>query len=361
MPNRQAERVAVVGAAGFVGRALLRTLQDAGTRCTAVVRGASELAVDGSFHECLSPAAAIAGPGFETVINLAYPNGGPPYSYPAQNQAILHSVRSLVADGGRIIQVSTQAVFGLALDRAIHAGPVTPVRDHPYVEAKVEAELALSSEQARRDLTLEIVRLGNVWGPGSGAWTLPLVQRLITGRPVAVRGETGYSNTTDVRNVASYLATLTDLEDRPRETRYHHLAEFSSVRWMEWIEPLAAALSVDPESADPAVVAIPSSGSAELAGVLPGPRTIYRGLAAERVSGSLARSALRRLPQRVFDKVKGIELVAATPSPLGREEQTFLAIMSSDREFATSLHADWRPPVGQAQSLESVLSWLEKN
>src|SRR4051794_11232814 len=105
--------VAVVGAAGFVGRVLLRRLQEEGVRVTAVVRGPAELAGESDFHDARSPAEAAGAGGFDTVVNLAYPNSGPPIEYPAQNKAIIETVTSLVREGGRLIHVSTLAVFGL--------------------------------------------------------------------------------------------------------------------------------------------------------------------------------------------------------------------------------------------------------
>ena len=290
MQTRPTNDVAIVGAAGFVGRVLLRQLQEAGVKATAVVRGAPELAVEGSFHDAMSPSDLAVRGGFDTVINLAYPNSGPPYGYPSQGEAIQRSVVGLVRDGGRVIQVSSLAVFGMALDRPVHLGPVRAVRDHPYVEAKVAAEHGLEREQAtNRRFGLDIVRLGNVWGPGSGAWGLPVVQRLVTGRPVGIFGKLGHSNTTDVANVAAYLRfLLADSGASGQDVRYHHLAEFSSIPWRDWVAPVAHVLGVDPVMVADSVLTMPTSGRSELASLVTTPRNIYRNLAGERVSGSVA-------------------------------------------------------------------------
>jgi nucleoside-diphosphate-sugar epimerase len=352
--------LAVVGAAGFVGRVLLRQLQEAAIKATAVVRGAPELAIEGDFHNACSPSDALNGDGFDTVLNLAYPNSGPPYGYPTQNDAIIRTVSGLVRDGGRLIQVSTQAVFGLALDRPVRLGPVRKVRDHPYVEAKIAAEHAFAKEQAARGLALDIVRLGNVWGYASGAWGVPIVHRLVTGRPVGVSGVASTSNTTDVANVAAYLTFLLEAQVAAG-VRYHHLAEFSAVPWGEWIAPVAAALGVEPVMADRSVLQMPRSGREEIAAAMSGPRAIYRSLAAERVTGSLARSALRRLPPRAFSRAKGVDVVFAAPPALDRDEQTFLAIMSCQQEFRSTVNSDWTPVLNWEQSLERFLEWLSRN
>lgn len=361
MQNSQDRRLAIVGAAGFVGRVLLRQLQGAGIKATAIVRGAPELAVEGDFHAACSPSDALGGSRFDTVINLAYPNSGPPYRYPAQNEAIERTVNGLVRDGGRIIQVSTQAVFGLALDRPVRLGPVPTVRDHPYVEAKISAEHAFAEEQAKRGLVLDIVRLGNIWGYASGAWGVPIVQRLLTGRPVGISGVSGTSNTTDVANVASYLVFLLDTGRTEPNVRYHHLAEFSAVSWDDWIGPVAAMLDVEPVMADRSMLEMPGSGREEIVATVGTPRTIYQGLAAERITGSWARSTLRRLPPRVFSRAKGVEVVFAAPPNRDREEQTFIAIMSAQQEFRSTVNSDWTPLLNKEQSLERFLEWLSRN
>lgn len=357
MPER---RIAVVGAAGFVGRELLRQLEERGVRATAVVRALAELAVDGDFHKSVLTA-DVEPASFDVVVNLAYPTSGAPFEQPEQNAAIIDSVSRLVRDGGRVIQVSTMAVFGMTLDTAPHPGPVKRRRDLVYVEGKIEAEHAFASLQRTRGLSVDIVRLGNVWGAGSGAWALLFVRRLLTGRPVGVAGSPGYSNATDVVNVANYLAHLL-VSPRAVEIRYHHLAEFSSVRWGDWLEPLAAHMGVEPVLAGPDWLAGPGSLAAEVAeSVVPGGvRSVHMRLAEERVGGSLARSAIRRLPRRVQPRLRSNLVVAAAPS-LGRIDQVVLKIMAGESEFPSHLDPAWQPPLSREESLERVVKWLDED
>ena len=232
MASAHSNRIAVIGAAGFLGRALMRRLEECGLPATAVVRGPAELALDGEYHELIAPAEAVAVEDFDVVVNLAYPASGATYEYPTRNAEIVETVRALVRRGGHVIHASTLAVFGLALERRPSLGPVPGVRDDPYVEAKIQAENLLENEQAEQGLSLDIVRLGNIWGRASGVWAQPVVQRLLTGRPVAVSGAPGFSNSTDVANAADYLAFLILNRGVSAELRYHHLAEFSHVRWL---------------------------------------------------------------------------------------------------------------------------------
>jgi nucleoside-diphosphate-sugar epimerase len=362
MPSGQGPVVAVVGAAGFVGRVLLRQLEERGIQVTAIVRGAPELSVDGDFHVVCSQPSALEGDGFDTVVNLAYPTSGPGYEHPQQNLEIARTVEGLMKDGGRLIQVSTQAVFGLALDRAVSVGPVAEVRDSTYVESKIKAERLFVEQQAARGLSLDILRLGNVWGYASGSWALPLVHRLITGRPVGVVGAVGHSNTTDVANVASYLAFLIERDERQIGTRYHHLAEFSGVRWDDWIKPIAEVLAVEPQYADRSALEMPASGRGELAEVLTAlkPRSIYRALAQERITGSWSRTAVRKLPPPAISRLTSSGLVFAADRDYTRADQTFLAIMAGTQEFRSVVQPGWEPPLTKERSLDGVLQWLDR-
>lgn len=360
MPSRTHPSVAVVGAAGFVGRRLLRRLEELDISATAIVRGLPELSVDGDFHRACSPAAALAGEDFAVVVNLAYPTSGSPYEYPAQDEAIARTVRGLVKDGGSVIQASTLAVFGLALDRPVTPGPVPKVRDAAYVESKILAESLLTEQQAERGLALDLVRLGNVWGHGSGSWAQPLVQRLITGRPVGVAGTPGYSNTTDVANVAAYLAFLIQNRHEEPGVRYHHLAEFSHMQWSEWAEPIAVVLGVDPVYADPSVLEAPASGVQEIVEAIAPlrPRTLYKRMAAERTTGSWARTMVRRLPSPARARLKTGSVFAEEPE-LDRAEQSYLAITAGRQQFTSVVDPSWKPALTKQESLERVLLWLD--
>jgi nucleoside-diphosphate-sugar epimerase len=359
MPDAAEHSTAVVGAAGFVGRELLSQLEAQGIQVTAVVRGLRELSVDGQFHHAHSPA-DLAGRTFEIVINLAYPTSGLPFEQPGLNAEIMKTVKGLVRPGGRLIQVSTASVFGMTLDRPIRVGPAPSLRDMPYVESKIAAEHEFERDQATRGFSLDIVRLGNVWGAASGAWAMPLVHRLVTGRAAGVAGVPGYSNATDVVNVASYLVFLLHAVATP-SVRYHHLGEFSAVPWKEWLEPIAASLEVEPVWADASVIDGPGTPRRELIAALSGlgPRSLYRELASERAVGSWTRAAIRRLPANARARLRS-DLVCASEPEVDRLEQIILTILAGRQRFESYLAPGWTPAITKEQSLERVLSWLER-
>jgi nucleoside-diphosphate-sugar epimerase len=352
--------VAVVGAAGFVGRELLRQLEQLEISVTAVVRGLPEIAVDGDFHVVCSQPTALVGDGFDIVINLAYPTSGSLYEQPELNAEIVRTVQELVRDGGRLIQVSSLAVFGLLLDRPVSPKGVPLARDHAYVESKVAAEHLFVQQQAERGLRLDIVRLGNIWGYASGTWAMPVVHRLLTGRPVGIAGARGPSNTTDVANVAAYLAFLIRHGHHEPCVQYHHLAEFSNVPWGDWVEPIAEEMGVEPVYADRSVLEAPGRSRQEIAELLApmAPRNVYKKMSDQRITGSWARTITRQIPVRARPRLKSGALVFAADPEIDWVENVFLTTMAGCQEFTSVVSPDWRPRVNKDESLDSVLRWL---
>lgn len=358
----KAADVAVLGAAGFVGKALLRSLEEMGQRVTAVVRGVPEMAADGAFHRVALASDDIGK--FDVVINLAYPTSGHVSTHLAATEAIVDRTLRLLKVGGHVIHVSTLAVFGSALERDVHPGAAPYVRDTAYVEAKLAAERLLLGSHKRGEFSLDIVRLGNVVGPASPAWATGTVQRLITGRPVAVSGAPGWSNSTDVLNAASYLAFLSANATRPDDPRFHHVAEFYDIPWSVIIEPLANELGVDVQSASPDSIGAPDGLWRELGSALSGsaPRSLYRTLSSERVAGSWLRSALRRLPPSAFERLKGPTRLGAASTPQAPgEDQPFLSVMAGYRQFPLTVLDGWSPPISLDESIDATLVWLRRN
>jgi len=161
--------------------------------------------------------------------------------------------------------------------------------------------------------------------------------------------------------VASYLALLIQEGAEAPGVCYHHLAEFSVVRWDEWIGPLAETMGVEPIYADVSVLEAPSSRLEELAEVFApmSPRSMHRRLSSGRVGGSWMRT-VKRLP--ILDPLRsktGDLVFASSPMP-DEAEQTFLEIMAGQQEFHSVIRPEWRPPVSQDQSLDRVLTWLKR-
>ncbi len=119
-----------------------------------------------------------------------------------------------------------------------------------YVESKVHAELVLEKLQASAKYRLDIVRLGNIVGEGSPAWTANLAQRLLDGRAVGVAGSDGYSNAAFApqrRLLPRHLVAAGGNSSADQFGRYHHFADLSGLRWSTFfIERFAEAAGVLP-------------------------------------------------------------------------------------------------------------------
>ena len=350
-------RVAIIGAAGYVGLELSRQLSDAKFEVSAVARENGKFLLRDFGFKIVAPQDIASLGKVDVVVNLAYPTSGSPHNYPFRNIEILDQIKAITGPFTRIIHISTQAVFGYALDRPIFTGPAKMVRDFAYIEAKIELENLILRNFASH--SVQIVRLGNVWGPGSGAWTVPLINKVLFGEPVGVDGVDGYCNFTDVANTASYLAFLVATDDLHGH-QFHHLAEMSAYRWSTWIDKIETALqqkSVRQPNLSPDPVSLKQEVRNAFSPVLPGP--LYRNLIWDRRSGSVLRSLLRRVGDQRFQSIKNRSpKTFVSGYKLGPAEKTFLHIMSCQTQFATSVLEQWQPPVSVEESWSRVEHWM---
>jgi len=345
-------RIAVVGAGGYVGRILCTHLASHGHEVVGVARsnGALLLAKTGAI--AIEPRDVASIGDVDVVANLAYPSGGSPLLDPARNKDIGKLVQTLARTRGRVIHVSTQAVFGLHLDREPVAGPCKRARDFPYVEAKIELEHWL---RRRFGAKLVVIRLGNVWGPGSPNWTAGLADRLMFGQPVGVVGADGWSNLTDVGNAVALIAYCIDRDDIGGD--FFHLAEFSDRRWSPIVDAFAAELDVEPVRVH---APVPSSWSVgkelRAAWGICGPPGLGRWLLSQRYAGSVLRGVMRRLPAAVLAQMRGSR-GASGPRPTVSED-AFLQILACERRFESILPSAWRPSRSWTDSWLAVRDWL---
>lgn len=349
--------VGVVGAAGYVGRLLCSRLIEGGMAVTGVIRPSSGFLLDRMNVEWVSIEDATGRAPFDVVVNLAYPTSGSVYDYPAQNRTLLDLIGQLSAEGGRVIQVSTQAVFGMALEHPQAAAPLAMRRDFLYVETKLELERLLAD--SLQDRRLEVLRLGNVWGPGSAAWTGTLAQRLLFGEPVAVRGRDGFSNVTDVGNLVDYIAFLAGRESIERGITFYHLAELGDVPWSEWIRRMSGHLSVVPVCSQAPAYSVGAKDEIRSA-LTTHPRAIVRDLKDSRFTGSMLRSLVGGLPSKAGRVLRGRWAAGKAWDSATAGEDLFLTVLGCDTRFQPVLDPAWRPPLDADASWRAVASWLDE-
>jgi nucleoside-diphosphate-sugar epimerase len=350
-------RIAIVGAAGYVGQELCRQMKAAGHDVVGIARANGGFILDrlGVAHELPQQAQRVGN--VDAVVNLAYPKSPSGFDYPDANREILATLRTLAGAGARVVHASSLAVFGYTLEIEPVPAPLPVRRDYSYIESKLELERLLPRAFPRRDL--QIVRLGNIWGPGSPTWTAALADRLLFGEAVGISGVDGYSNATDVSNAASYLAHLA-VRPGPRRAEFHHLAEFADVRWSFWLKRLASALKVEAVTA-PHAPAWLAGFWEELSALQPvrSPLSMARDIMRGRYVASWAGSILRRLPITLLERLeRAAHLRSSGAAASGAEDAAFLSILGTQRQFVPRIDPDWSAPCDAEASWRGVEAWL---
>lgn len=353
-------QVAILGSTGFVGLRLCQELQKAGFGVTAFARRKSAFLLQGFDIRVASPD-EIGREKYPIVINLAYPNGPYPYLYEFENRSILDNVLRLCTPDSRVIHFSSLAVFGADLRHPISKGLPPLCRDRSYVECKARIEHGLSAgRQGRR---LDIIRPGNVWGPGSPNWVAGIIHRLKNGLPLGVQGKAAFSNITDVANLVDYVLYL--LKGAQTEgMEFHHIAEFSNHRWEEIIGFLGSKVGRRPMLLPEFRVPDVSIGSVlrMTAGAFQqAVLSVFRHLNAGRTSGSFVRSAFSKMPESLLAKLKGLKDRGSPADPsytLAPGDEEALEVFTCDVEFKQDAHPNWRPPVSYSESISRVDAWM---
>lgn len=351
--------VAVIGAAGFVGMELVNLLEERGHHVIAIARNNGKFLLQKNRCVVLHPSEVTERNDVDVVINLAYPNSGSVHHYSKRNREILRMIKQLAGNSARVIHTSTLAVFGFQLEYPIAPVPVTNRRDYLYVESKIELENLLQKSFSKERLA--IVRLGNVWGKKSAAWTAPLIDRLLFGMPVGVVGQDGYSNITDVANVVSYLTFLAE-KKQLSSMLFHHLAELSETRWSYWIQKICSVIASQPVYI-PSAPHYPQSMGEEITAIFSPvkPRAVYKKLVFGRFTGSLLHSIIGMLPEEYFaqKKQQSIQPLQVRQRYTSADE-VFLWVMSCSKNFASITDPEWKPVLTQEQSWERVSAWMEE-
>lgn len=155
--------IAVTGAGGFIGTALLRRLRERrpGEDVVGWVRAAPTHPVDGVRYVTERPDAAV-------FYHLAGSRGiGPSWDDPAQDLAdnVVPTLEVLTdAGGATVVLASSCAVYGEVPMPAVEDGPVRP--QSPYGVSKLAGEAYASMWRRERGVDVRIARIGNPYGPG---------------------------------------------------------------------------------------------------------------------------------------------------------------------------------------------------
>lgn len=213
-------RALVTGASGFLGRAVVGALLEAGHTVRTLQRRASGVdGVDDRRGSVTDPdAVASALSGIDGVVHLAakVSLAGNPDDFHAVNVEGTRTLLDAAAAAGvtRVVHVSSPSVAhaGHAL-AGVGAEPADPAAARgEYARTKAEAELlALSRADARTALVA--IRPHLVWGPGDTQLIARVVARARRGTLPLLDGGTALIDSTFVDNAASGIVAALDRVD----------------------------------------------------------------------------------------------------------------------------------------------------
>ena len=352
------KRAVILGASGYIGQHLLQALIQAQWEVVIICRPKSDFIATRWGAKIVRDASELDQHAITAVINLAYPTGAF-QRCKKDNLTIAETVYSLGSRAERVVHLSSLAVFGFQLEHPISRNLIPQRRDNDYVRLKIAMELALAHKLEER--RLDIVRLGNVWGPGSPNWTARFADRILQGKPVAYEGFSGYSNATDVANVVSYILFLLEREC-PCGLEIHHLAELGDHPWSEFAGYIAAQIGL------PVLRTRYSSGSwcpsvirPVLANFCNAMQKTVRQVASGPRGGSYVQDIASLLPDIVVAKTWALLRRSASQTIGDVQMQvadTFMQVISCDKLFESMYDKSWHPPVSFEHSLENVRQWL---
>jgi nucleoside-diphosphate-sugar epimerase len=356
-------KIAIIGAAGYVGQFMVDELNSAGivpstfTRSNGLFLLSQKKVNAMTIEQTMQPSFNEK---FDVVINFAFPTGAA-YLAKSKNDQIVNLIGRLIHDHSKIIHTSTVAVFGYNLDRAVVLDKVKTRRDWDYIESKIYMESRLLKQFKNNEL--HIVRLGNVWGPGSTTWTVALLNNILYGQATAVYGKDGFSNITDVKNISNYIKFIAEKTPAGGGPHFHHLAEFYDTRWSFWQTKLSQLFNMpiefvynlrnEKEAKTVLGDVKHQMGNTSLTTFL---KKLYR----TRVAGSYIRSLVNMLPNKYLAKAERAYVGASDNIFEKVDNPVFFSIMSGQVPFVNKTLEGWVPPVTIEQSWENIEHWLKE-
>ncbi|MHC5009435.1 MAG: NAD-dependent epimerase/dehydratase family protein [Planctomycetota bacterium] len=270
-------RVALTGAGGFLGTALIRAWRDEGEAVRALVRRPAEagrLEVEGVRSLAFELGRGAAPHGFvepgDVLVHAAarVAMSGPTRAFERDTvQATRDLLRAAIpVRPSRVVYVSSGAVYAVGKRPGGYAAGRTPARPHAcnaYGRAKRAAEDVVRSACERAGCPWTILRLGFLYGPGNRALLRPLVP-LLERRILRVLGHgTNRIATLHVDDAAR--AVLLAARHPAAVGRIYDVASDERVTQAAFLRATATALGLpEPTSRVPARLAYWGAGALEL-------------------------------------------------------------------------------------------------
>lgn len=353
--------ILVIGATSYLGQRFVREAVRRGYEVVCAVRnvGAARMLFSGPESTArLVPMEEAGRYPSIAAVNFAFIKEQTPH-------LVLHRTRDLIAqflkasreaNAQLVVQISTMAVFGYALDRPPVLRSQSWMMGDAYSQAKALAE-RMVLRGTRESAAPAVLRLGNIMGPEAPTWTALVAQRLAEGRPVGIRGYSGFSNVCWADNTIDYLLYLIEKERKDLKAfgPFHHLAEWSSVPWGTIVSDMAATMEVEKVEL-PAREASSHDYARQLANTarqylkspLGGPARAVAAIA----------PPLREIVQRSLERYPSAKTDHFDHPPT---VDVFLRVMTTRREFSTVVMKDWRPTVTYESGAVAIGTWLQES
>jgi nucleoside-diphosphate-sugar epimerase len=248
-------KVAVTGAAGFLGRALVDGLIEAGHQPLAIVKGDEAAAqyrdrkIDAVARELsVEEGCADIFKGCKAMVHCAAltRDFGRWDEFRKINIDITRNIMQAAGAAGieRIIHISTTAVYGnernhFATDEEEDYGQ--RVVD-PYSRSKIAADEIVNEFMEYRKLPASILRLGYIWGPGDRN-ILPFVVRGLRGKWLRIEGDgDNILSLTFIENAVK--AILLALENPSANGKIYNITDGIRITSKKFIEDIIEVLGI---------------------------------------------------------------------------------------------------------------------
>jgi nucleoside-diphosphate-sugar epimerase len=178
-------RVVVTGAHGFVGRALERALRERGDEVFGLDQPDGDIAQPGRWQDRFAGADLA----IHTAASLSGGLAHRDRIWQVNAVGTVHVLDAAERHGvPRVVHLSSVSVFGVDFPDGVTEA--TPPRSFglPYADAKIASEQAVLQRHAEGGVTATVVRPGDVYGPGSGAWAVLPVRKIRARQFVLPRG-----------------------------------------------------------------------------------------------------------------------------------------------------------------------------
>ncbi|ASC64857.1 hypothetical protein B9P52_11310 [Achromobacter denitrificans] len=211
-------RIAVTGASGYIGRALISLLQERGVDTLALVRGQPADPIPSGNHVWIANADLMSlDPdvlqGCDAIVHLAgrahtrdtHANGINLFDQVNRQMATAVAQAARRAGVGRFVHVSTIGVHGTwSASNVMETSPLTGTS--PYALSKIAAEEELLEVFHTAPDCLYIVRPPMVYGPDCPGNFSKLIKLVKTGLPLPFASVRAKRSFIHVRNLADFLA-----------------------------------------------------------------------------------------------------------------------------------------------------------